>query len=364
MHVWDSVGKGQIRFDTPLGEDAVAHIVENNHLQAALANRVAQAPQIAIYNRARVREIGNSTTGGPRPWPLVHLEDGRTIESRLLVGADGGNSSVRTFAGIDSIGWDYAQKGLVATLEIQANGTGNATAWQRFLPSGPIALLPLDATHSSLVWTVPPNLAAKLTSLPPASFAHLVNAALTSPWEDVKFLCSQIGDAGEPLLDFEAEMTWGQTRPDAIHEARRDPRPPRVISVRDASRAGFPLKLRNSEAYVKSRVALIGDAAHTIHPLAGQGLNLGLADAERLAAVIAEGITVGQDIGHVHLLENYARGRYLPNLAMLKGVDAIGKLFGTESGAVATVRSLGLDLVDRLTPVKTKIMDFAGRNSR
>ncbi|TPX59897.1 hypothetical protein PhCBS80983_g02152 [Powellomyces hirtus] len=362
MQVWDAIGKGKIQFNAPPGEEAIAHIVENNHLQAALVSTLTASQQTKIFNQSKV----NSIVSGPLKhggygWPVVRLEDGRTIQSRLLsfakVGADGANSRVRTFAEIDSNGWDYAQMGLVATLRLVPTDKGNDTAWQRFLPSGPIALLPLDNEHSSLVWSIPPKLAPLLRSLPEREFAEIVNVAFTGSWPDLQFLTSQIGDDGSASANFVEEARWSRKR-----AAIGEPKPPTIVGVQHKSRASFPLRLRNSESYAKSRVALIGDAAHSVHPLAGQGLNLGIADAESLAEVIKEGIEVGQDLGHIHLLENYTRARFTSNLAMMKSIDSIGKLFGTENGPVVTLRSFGLDVTNSMGPIKDRIMNFAGRS--
>ncbi|TPX69756.1 hypothetical protein SpCBS45565_g02209 [Spizellomyces sp. 'palustris'] len=362
MQVWDAIGKGKIGFDAAtIGADYIAYIVENNHLQAALVERLQEAENsVSVFNRAKVQSIMTEEGKGTTGWPIVQLEDGRTIQSRLLVGADGANSKVRTFAGIDSIGWDYSQMGVVATLKL-APGVENDTAWQRFLPTGPIALLPLNNGHSSLVWSITPTLASRVCSLPEAEFVELLNAACSSPWADVQYLCAQISPDGKPLVDFKEESTWGRQR-EAAYDPSSQPIPPQVVGVQTGSRAAFPLRLRNSEFYVKSRVALIGDAAHTVHPLAGQGLNLGLADAESLAQSITDGLQVGQDIGHIHLLEKYAQSRYLPNLAMMKAIDSIGRLFGTDLGPVAALRSFGLNLTNSLSPVKAQIMRYAGRS--
>ncbi|KAJ3148937.1 putative ubiquinone biosynthesis monooxygenase [Geranomyces michiganensis] len=354
MQVWDGVGNGQIRFTSSPSDPsdpAIAHIVENIRLQSSL---VARLGATKVFNRTSVSKITTEEA-----LPCVHLDDGSEVRPKLLVGADGGNSRVRTYANIDSIGWDYGQKGIVATLEIESGTTGNDTAWQRFLPTGPIALLPLDDTHSSLVWTTTPALATRLCALPSAAFVDLVNVALRAAWPDVQFLTSAIGDAGEPPADCGEEAQWALNRVAKTGVAM--PIPPRILNVHDGSRGAFPLRLRNSERYVAGRVALIGDAAHTIHPLAGQGLNLGIADAESLANVIAEGVEVGQDIGHIHLLESYAAERFAPTLAMLKSVDGLSRLFGTDAAAVAAVRSLGLNLADAAGPLKRQFMDFAGK---
>lgn len=203
----------------------------------------------------------------------------------LQIGADGAQSSVRSYAGIDSIGWDYGQMGIVATLRVEDSVNGNHTAWQRFLPTGPVALLPvgifedfslfqrlqtsyesvmqtqLNDTHSSLVWTITPKLAPLLCSLPAKDFTALLNAALTLPWKDVEFLCTQISKDGAPQVDFAVEIAWARERVGtrAMNVGRKEKfTPPTVSEVVEKSRAAFPLRLRNSENYIADRVALIG----------------------------------------------------------------------------------------------------------
>ncbi|KAJ3289009.1 putative ubiquinone biosynthesis monooxygenase [Borealophlyctis nickersoniae] len=355
MEVWDAVGEGRISFDAAtMGGSAIAWILENNLVQAALAGSVRSAgSNIEVFNRAKVGSISGGETVGD--WPVVQLEDGKTIRARLLIGADGANSKVREFAKIESVGWDYPQKGIVATLRVD-NTVSNDTAWQRFLPTGPIALLPLADGYSSLVWSTRADLAPRICALPEKDFVELVNAAFSNPVPDVEFLTSQIAPDGKPTTDFAFEADWGRQR-----AVVNGPFPPKVLEVREGSRAPFPLRMRNSSRYVQDRIALIGDAAHTVHPLAGQGLNLGLADAKTLSDVIDDAVFEGQDIGQIHVLEKYAAERYGHNLSMLTAVHGIGRLFGTDSKIVSWIRSTGLNLTNSATPLKAQIMDIASR---
>ncbi|KAI9087756.1 ubiquinone biosynthesis monooxygenase COQ6 [Phlyctochytrium arcticum] len=287
----------------------------------ALVQRLQQFAgngRITIHNRAKVRDITaeDGLHAESFSWPILELEEGKTIQTRLLVGADGGNSAGST----------------------------------------------LNEEYSSLVWSTTPTLAKHLCSLPPATFVEILNAATTSTWPDVQFLIAQTMDP-ESTVDLKEERMWGLERNAKFGDGEQSGLlPPTVAGVAEGSRAPFPLKLRNAEEYVRSRVALIGDAAHTVHPLAGQGLNLGIADAQALANTIKSGLEVGQDIGHIHLLEKYMQARYVPNLAMMKGVDAIGRIFGTESHVLGEVRRLGMKAIDNIAPLKARIMDFASRS--
>ncbi|KAI0239118.1 putative ubiquinone biosynthesis monooxygenase [Massospora cicadina] len=257
----------------------------------------------------------------------------------LMMGADGANSPVRTFAGIESMGWDYNQYGVVGTLETSHNLAD--CAWQRFLPTGTLALLPLDATHSSMVWSLPPEFANKLHKLPLENVSRLIQAALTAAPEDVEFFLKQI--KAETLVDEDLDLSW------------RAPHPypeglPLIISVVPGSIAAFPLRMRHVDWYVASRVALVGDATHTIHPLAGQGLNLGLADTNSLGAHLTRGLLGGSDIGCLTLLQGYASDCYLSNLAMLGVTDKINHLFRASDPILPALRSFGFNILDKYFP--------------
>ncbi|ORZ02753.1 hypothetical protein BCR43DRAFT_449767 [Syncephalastrum racemosum] len=362
MHVWDGVTDARIDFDTRLlhgitaDKDAIATMVENTHLQHAMLKRLTHS-NVDIFEKARVASIQKGV------WPTVQLENGEELEARLLVGADGINSPVRQFANIQSLGWDYDMQGVVATFEIASRP--NDASYQRFLPSGPIAMLPLGDRFASIVWSIPPSKAALLKKMPAQDFCTLVNSAFRLDLPDLNYLFSQIDPAtGETRCDFGAEYTWRQDvaqhglthRERDAHEARF---PPFLEAVDANSRASFPLRMRNSQHYYDDRVVLVGDAAHTVHPLAGQGLNQGLLDVECLSNLIGRGAGEGQDIGNVHLLREYASARYVRNIAMLSACDKLHKLYSTDFAPITWVRSLGLSAVNQLDFVKAEIMKYA-----
>nr|KAJ3419120.1 putative ubiquinone biosynthesis monooxygenase [Polyrhizophydium stewartii] len=270
MVVWDSESDGRVDFDAyshgagaaamPEGHGpAIAWMVQNHLIQHQLAECVARTPSIVLFNESKVHSIVRSESSG---LPVVSLDRGEPIECQLLVGADGLHSKVREYAGIESIGWDYDQHGIVATLAVEDDGTGNDTAWQRFLPTGPIALLPdvqqLAPGYSSLVWSTKPAIAAKLTKAAPEVFVELVNAAFHNPVADIDFLGSQVQADGSIAdgVDIAGEASWGRERARGQDSGER--MPPRVVGVQPKSRAPFPLRLRNSTSYVYERTALIG----------------------------------------------------------------------------------------------------------
>ena len=315
MQVWDGVSDAGITFDwgapSPARRAAapqtVAYMTENLNLTSALLARLEELGGLDVFDKTRVDGValGQDTpdldmTG----WPVVRLSSGATLAARLLVGADGGNSPVRAFSGIASRGWDYGRHGVVATMRLAGGARDVTTAYQRFLPTGPVALLPLPGEHATLVWSTLPSHAAHLKTLPPADFTALVNAAFRLSPVDLAYMHTQPRGQAD-------EVAWRLQHTPV--DAARVPRP--LAGVQEGSVASFPLKMRHADEYVGERVALVGyarllftpearhrltrasDAAHTIHPLAGQGLNQGQGDVQALAQTILYAVRHGQDIG-------------------------------------------------------------------
>lgn len=255
----------------------------------------------------------------------------RPVAALTQVGADGFNSPVRTYAGIQSYGWAYDTHGIVATLFHEPRSPvlgANTVAYQRFLPTGPIAFLPLSETASTLVWSTKPYLAQVLKAADPGVLAGMINAAFRLPEISLRYLHDRMleaqagpGGAGLSLAQFREELAFRE-RSDAIdsrsafssltpiddaHTAAGIPAedagmvPPLVKAIQPGTVASFPLRFSHAESYVGegagARTVLVGDAAHTIHPLAGQGLNLGLADAEALTRCIEDALQSGGDVG-------------------------------------------------------------------
>lgn len=311
MHVWDAGSGGGIHFDSAeLGEPDLGHIVENRVTQLALWERLEGAEEVTLLCPADVGEI-ELTTGAAR----LDLKDGRRIDARLLVGADGRDSWVRSRVGIATRGWPYDQRAIVANMQLRE--WHRETAWQRFLPTGPLAFLPLRDGRCSIVWSATESRAEELLGLDEASFRSELAAA--------------IGGRLGPI--------------DTI-----------------GPRAGFGLRLQHAEHYVKPRLALIGDAAHALHPLAGQGVNLGLLDAAALAAALDEARDKQRDIGGLWALRRYERARRGDNLLMMTAMDGFKRLFSNASPPLTVLRGTGLSLADRLGPLKHLFMRHALRS--
>ncbi|HRW65509.1 MAG TPA: UbiH/UbiF/VisC/COQ6 family ubiquinone biosynthesis hydroxylase [Candidatus Competibacter sp.] len=302
MRVWDAGGFGHIHFDSAtLGEPLLGWIIENRVIQYALLERVRQLPAVDLLCPAALETAWPEDAGGWR----VRLTDGREFTTRLLVGADGAQSKVRELAEIDTRGWSYHQKALVAN--VRTAEPHQETAWQRFLPTGPLAFLPLHDGRCSIVWSTTPEQADQLLALDEYDFAHMLTEAF--------------------------ERRLGE-----------------IVQV--GPRSAFPLRLQHARAYVKPGLALIGDAAHVVHPLAGQGVNLGLLDAATLAEVLLDGLAAGHEVGALRVLRRYERWRKSDNLPMLGIMDGFKRLFGNSLPPVRLLRNLGLNLTDAAGPLK------------
>ena len=288
--------------DEPLG-----WMVENRHIRAALGQAL-EAAGVAAFAPAAVAGV----TADARAVEAV-LSDGRTLAAPLVVGAEGRGSRVREAAGISVTGWDYPQSGLVATVALERPHEG--VAHQYFMPGGPLAVLPLTGDRASLVWTERRDRAAALAAGPEAAFeSHLAR---------------RFGEAlGRPRL----------LGPRFVH----------------------PLSLQLAQAMTAPRVALAGDAAHAVHPLAGQGLNMGLKDAAALAEVVADAARLGEDWGSAVVLDRYARWRRFDALSVVASTDAFNRLFSNSHPLTRAVRGLGLSLVNRLPPARRFFMREAG----
>jgi len=308
MQVWDASSTGEIHFDSAeLGEPTLGYIVEQRVIQAALNARMEALPTLDRLCPAELAGFDMDADG-----TRITLDDGRSLSARLLVGADGAQSRVRGMADIAIEARPYDQEAVVAVVTTEQSH--QETAWQRFLPTGPLAFLPLRDGRSSIVWSTTPDQAALLCDLDKADFLRELSSAYAN----------RLGA---------------------------------VIDVEE--RVRFPLQRLHATRYVSERLALIGDAAHVIHPLAGQGVNLGLLDAAALAEVILETLHSGRDPGRLNNLRRYERWRHGNNHAMQRAMDGFKTLFGESAVPVRSVRSLGLGLVNRLGPVKQLIARHA-----
>ena len=296
MHVWEGTEPlaGALEFDSAeIAEPDLGHIVEDSLLRRALAEVLAAAPNAELAHGAALESIDVE----PRA-ARVRLADGRAAQGTLLVAADGSESAIRGMLELPVVAHSYGQTGLVTHVATEL--PHRETAWQRFMPGGPLAFLPLVDGRSSVVWSLPSERAAELIAAEPDAFlAELQSAS-----------AGVLGGLG-PC----------------------------------SQRAGFPLQALHARRYCAPRAVLVGDAAHTVHPLAGQGMNLGLLDAAALARVVEDALLADEDPGDLKVLRRYERERKGANLEMLLALDALHRLFALPAWA-APLRGAGLRAVD------------------
>ncbi len=308
MFVWDHFGSGELDIDSAdAGEVQMGSVVENRISVLAIWKKLQQLDSCDVFTSSQLDDFTVDDDGLD-----INLSNGKKIRAALLVGADGSNSKIRQISGIDDYGWEYQQKALVATVKPEKSHQN--TAWQRFLPEGPLALLPLRDGLISIVWTSSTQTTVDNLKLSDAGF------------------CDALAEASEHQLgDFE------------------------LVGARGA----FPLKLQFSPEYTQQRMVLIGDAIHTIHPLAGQGANLGLKDAVTLADVIIQAHKKGRDIASEQVLRRYERQRKGDNLLMMGIMDGFKRLFGADDMLVQFARSWGMGVVNSSTIIKNQICKYA-----
>lgn len=305
MRIWDEGGSGSLHLDAAdTAEPCLAYIIENSVILAALYQRLQQL--------SNIRYLENATAG------LVSIEDDRVIlesggdriSTQLVVGADGARSMVRDWAQVETSGWSFAQTAILAT--IRSELPHEYTAYQRFLQTGPLAFLPLDDLHtSSIVWSADTERAEALLKMSDTDFISELETAFEN----------RLGK-----LELQSQ------------------------------RAAFPLTMMHVEHTIAHRMALIGDAAHRLHPLAGQGLNLGLADVATLAEVLSNNVA---DVGAHRILRQYERWRSGDTRQMVKLMDLFKRTYGSQQPVIKGLRNFGMDLVDSNGVIRSLITHFA-----
>jgi 2-octaprenyl-6-methoxyphenol hydroxylase len=291
-----------------VGADSLGHIAENRHIRAALHAAIAEEKNLTLIAPAEVTVVTVSQ-GETR----ARVSDGRELRAALAVAADGRDSRLRKEQGIRAIGWSYPQTGIVAT--VHHARPHNGVAYEHFLPSGPFAILPMTGDRSSLVWTEAQDKAPAMLALAPVDF------------------------------DTEVAARFG------AHLGKTE-----VVGARWS----YPLNFHLARDYVRPRFALAGDCAHGIHPIAGQGLNLGLKDAAALAETVLDAARLGQDIGALDVLKRYERWRRFDSFALAASTDALNRLFSNDIAPLRQLRDLGLGVVDAVGPLRRFFMRHAG----
>jgi 2-octaprenylphenol hydroxylase len=308
MRVWDARGDGYIHFDcadTPFSE--LGHLVENRVTVAALWDVLDTLPSATCITPTKFIDMQLNDNGRQ-----LRLEDGRILEADLIIAADGRDSALRAMAGIGVTGWDYHQDGLVATVTTEMSH--QFTAWQRFLSEGPLAFLPLENGQCSIVWTLSSETSKSYLALADHDFLKVLE------------------QASGGILGAMLEV---------------------------GPRAAFPLRFQFANRYIGQRFALCGDAAHAMHPLAGQGVNAGLLDAAAIAELIIQTRQEKRPLSSLRFLRNYERWRKGDNLIMMSSMDALNKIYSMTSEPLVSLRSEGMNCVNDLAPVKAYFNHYA-----
>lgn len=366
MQIWESLGPGVLKFRAEdLSVQELGRICEDRTIAAAIYKAIEDAGyKLDVVNDRKVTSFtlpSDNTAHHFDDVAVVRTSDGQTHRCRLLVGADGAASMVRQSSGMKSFGWSYGQQAVVGTVKLDVDPSNSSpvsttirqTAWQKYLKTGPLAVLPLWNGYASIVWSLPSLEAQRVKSLSDDEWIAALNEALQAPSEGAASVGKNSSEdesstAFPSSLPPVMSLLWTAARSgrkltlDLQKEVRavvdtavsaaqiNDPMyfPPHITQA-VSPRMGFPLQLQQAASYVAHRVALVGDAAHSIHPQAGQGLNLGLQDAAALARVIEDEMSVGGEIGTLSSLQKYHKERFAANLAMLTAVDTIHRVFST-----------------------------------
>jgi 2-octaprenyl-6-methoxyphenol hydroxylase len=297
-----------LHFDSAEIGQPMGAIAENRHIRRALFAALDTQPNITLISPAALTGLDVSAAAVE-----ASLSDDESVRAQLVVAADGRDSPMRDEMGIGVIGWTYPQAGIVATVEHEK--PHNGVAYEHFLPSGPFAILPMAGNRSSLVWTERDDIAPAMMKLPEDAFNE----------EIARRFGSHLGATKA------AGPRWS-----------------------------YPLKFHLARGFVKPRFALAGDSAHGIHPIAGQGLNLGLKDAAALAETVLDAARLGIDIGSVEVLKRYERWRRFDSLSLSVATDALNRLFSNDIAPLRFARDLGLGIVDSIPPLRQFFMRHAG----
>ena len=309
MHVWDENGLGEVNFNSAdISESVMGYIVEQKLVECALKSVLNKTDHVNWFHPAKAKSLGNE-----KDKICLGLDDGRQLSTQLLVAADGQSSTIRRLAGINFKTHEYHQHALACVVETEM--PHQEVARQRFLRRGPLAFLPMaEANQCGIVWSTTPEHAAELKAMDEEAFNKNLAEAFAY----------QAGDI-----------------------------------IKTGPRAIFPLARAQADEYCRPHLALVGDAAHRIHPLAGQGANMGLMDVACLAEVVLQAKQKGRDIGAFSVLRKYERWRKGENSTMMMTMEGFKYLFENKTTAVSWLRNVGMDVFDSIKPVKHEVMKRA-----
>merc|ERR1719215_523067 len=405
MQIWESDGPGVLHFtrDDLVGRDSLAAgsgsdgecyneeyglgaVVEDQALVSALWKNLEKfqkgqigdmrnCVRIDMITGATVNNINAPLTSGDNdPISITYKNkdesEDQVLHTKLLVGADGGNSFVRSSLGMPTVGFGYDRKAVICTVRLK-DCDKVATAYQRFFPNGPIALLPTcDPMYANIVWSTIPEESDRLVKCTSDEFVNKLNEALQAgPALSPPLIDDEVSRNLPPLLNnaIRGLENIGQSVGSGLALASSyGPESfcfPPIVTAVDSKRYSFELKLQHAKRYVGPRVALIGDAAHSIHPMAGQGLNLGIADAESLTNYLKSASESGSDLGSSRFLELYESERQRAVLTMMGGIQFIHESFSTQFAPLLYWRSAGINFVNASNPIRQMLANVAAGNA-
>lgn len=308
IRVTDGASSLFVHYDhRELGEGPLGHIIENRAILRALVDAAARLDTVTVLNGRTVVSLDRGASHA-----TVTLDDGSACRAPVALAADGKRSPTRAMAGIETTDWHYPQVGIVCTVAHERPHDG--VAQEHFLPAGPFAILPMRGNRSSIVWTERADLAPALMALDDAGFMAELRVRFS---------------------DYLGELSV------------------------EGPRFSYPLSLSHAHSYIAPRLALLGDAAHAMHPIAGQGLNMGIRDIAALSEVLVDAVRLGLDPGTSTVLDRYQRWRRFDNMAMLAVTDGLNRLFSNDIAPVRTARDIGLGLVNQIPPLKRVFMRHA-----
>jgi 2-octaprenylphenol hydroxylase len=312
MHVWDSEGKGEIHFDSrELNQPSLGCIIEDSVMRSSLHENFSRHENLEFFHSIKIISLQKM-----EDHVELTTDDGKKFATKLLIAADGANSWVRETLAIPTQSQSYHHTAIVATITTEKSH--HKTARQKFLTTGPLAFLPLlNENQCSIVWSTTETHAENLMQQSEENFCECIAEAF--------------------------EFKLGKI-------------------LKTSQRFSFPLTLRHAKNYVQPNVALVGDAAHTIHPLAGQGVNMGLLDAASLVDVITETLQKNREFFSLHTLRKYERKQKAENSTMISTVDALKNLFSTENKSIVSIRNAGLNLTNRWSVIKNIFANYAAGN--
>ena len=374
MQIWDTYGQGFVHFSgksVGSGGLHLGHVIENEVLKQILQEKAADLGCEFIYGDVSDillpgPEVGITktpgtpmATAGEGDGVQVLLNEGETaLRTPLVIGADGANSFVAKKAGIRSTSYNYGQRAVTCTVRTSGD---HSTAFQRFLSTGPIALLPVRDGFSNIVWSTSVSEAKHLEGLSSEDFAHAVNDVFSrepkgNPSSGI--LASRLSSLATSLFSSGKDVTS-----QGGNKENQFVVPPEVLEVVGTSQKSFPLRMKHAFTYCRKGVALVGDAAHSIHPLAGQGVNIGFGDVDVLVETLQEALWSGQNYADLLTLEKYSKKRLTSNAMMIRTLEMVKATYQSQFAPLAAARNLGMGILNSAGPLKDLVVGYASSNA-